>query len=203
MIDFTDGSHIGWRDNIHLTVCDTFVVFCRIIEGKDNKNNKNEGYNNNIYEILPHPHPTDLTDFRTLHEFQKEIENSKLDVETDLVYRGFVEARHTKDNKSFKNTLTIAQKVIRFGDKDKKMEFLKKMQMFRTPRLTSSSVSSATTTRGARSNPRRVKHQYREIRQTRSNQGTLGVPIPLGHTMSSPGIPKIDLPDDLAQTYQV
>ena len=50
-----------WRDQMHVTVCDTFVVFCY-------KKPRPE-FNSIIYEILPHPHPFELTDFRTLHEY--------------------------------------------------------------------------------------------------------------------------------------
>ena len=157
LLDFTD-SVILWKDNIHITVCDTFVVFTKKLYRNDKQ----------IYEILPHPHPTDSTDFRTLHDFQTELSNSKLDQEKDIVYRAFVEATHTKNNTLSRSTLTIAQKVIRFSKKQQKDDFIKKIEEFKSPRLTSSSVSSATTSRGARANPRR--HQRQNLRISKSHQ---------------------------------
>jgi len=187
LLDFTD-NNVQWKDDIHITVCDSFVIFCKKVQrnspssyGTYLDSNIMSMSNNNsssmphstlkVYEILPHPHPTDSTEFRSLigldEDTNNHIQNSKLIPQTDLVYRAFVEATHTRGKDSFRHTLTIAQKVIRFGSPVEREEFYKKISNHKSPRLTSSVVSSATTSRGNR-NPRR--HHKDDLKQSKSHQ---------------------------------
>ena len=135
MIDFTDHLHYTKWQDVNLTVCNTWVIFSKI----DRKNQQKGNLDKNItYEIMPHPHPYDLTEFRVLDEFglqKKQIEKSgvgidKLNTNTDLIYRGFVEAPYEKDGITRRMTLTVAHKIIRFNDNLERKKFMGKLSSF-------------------------------------------------------------------------